>query len=307
MRIGDFPENAYKRSVRKYLHPEGNAPIMVSGQAALHEEHMPAVLLQDLLNRIYAKHAVPAGIAVSLAIPVETEEPYVSSVMRQLKETADAQGVLFTDASVKTCAELTFPILQISAVGKRRRKDLRPVTKEADILLTGHIALAGTGILTAGKKEELGKRFSKPFLETAEAFLEQLSVQKAAKTAFENGAAYAVSLGEGGVFAGLWELSSKLKTGFGICLKAIPIRQETVEISEFFRLNPYQLLSTGSILIVTDNGQELKEVLNRKGIHAELIGKLKDGNDKTIENDGEIRHLDLPAADELYKGIKERE
>ena len=144
-------------------------------------------------------------------------------------------------------------------------------------------------------------------MKEAMGFSRLLSVVKDAGIAKSIGVSSMHDITEGGVFGALWEVAQASGTGLSIELKEIPIRQETVEICEFYRINPYQLLSTGSLLIVTDNGQELKEVLNRKGIHAELIGKLNDGNDKTIENDGEIRHLDLPAADELYKGIKERE
>ena len=42
--------------------------------------------------------------------------------------------------------------------------------------------------------------------------------------------------------------------GLEIDLKKIPIRQETIEICEFFDLNPYKLLSGGSLLLAAADG-----------------------------------------------------
>ena len=51
---------------------------------------------------------------------------------------------------------------------------------------------------------------------------------------------------EGGIYGALWELAEASGVGLEIDLKAIPIRQETVEVCEQFHLNPYQLISSGS-------------------------------------------------------------
>ncbi len=57
-----------------------------------------------------------------------------------------------------------------------------------------------------------------------------------------------------GVFAALWELSEKLQCGFYADLKKIPIRQECIEICEYFDLNPYHLYGQGAILALVPSG-----------------------------------------------------
>ena len=37
-------------------------------------------------------------------------------------------------------------------------------------------------------------------------------------------------------------------------IEKIPIKQHTIEICEYFDLNPYQLMSTGAMLIASDQG-----------------------------------------------------
>ena len=77
-----------------------------------------------------------------------------------------------------------------------------------------------------------------------------------------------------------------------------------MEICEFFDLNPYQLISSGSMLIACDKGHDLAELLKREGIHSAVIGKFTDNNDKVIIYDeGETRYLEPPKTDELYNII----
>ena len=74
-----------------------------------------------------------------------------------------------------------------------------------------------------------------------------------------------------------------------------------IEVCEHFRLNPYQLTSIGSMLMVTDKGEELADALMKEGIKASVIGRLAEGNDKIICNGEEIRYVDRPAPDEIKK------
>ena len=50
--------------------------------------------------------------------------------------------------------------------------------------------------------------------------------------------------------------------GLEIDLKKIPIRQETIEICEFFDLNPYKLLSGEMCIRDRAEGAELQRVLD---------------------------------------------
>ena len=304
MRIGKCPENAYKRSVKKYLQPEilytgQDQTITVVRQTALDHEMAPAVFLQDAINAACAQDAKITGISVSLALGEQAEEAEISSLMKQLARVANAERIPLTEAAVSTFAGLGKAVLQI-AVRANRNKAQMPPLKAGDLLLIGPIALGGTGILAVEKEERLLERFAKPFVKAAADFLAHLSVADAAELAFGTGAEYAYALGEGGVFAGLWELADSLGLGLCVDLKAITIRQETVELCECFRINPYQFLSTGALLVVAKDGKRFCKELQQKGLEVSLIGSLQEGNDRIIRNDGETRYLDLPQKDELY-------
>lgn len=80
----------------------------------------------------------------------------------------------------------------------------------------------------------------------------------------------------------------------------IPVKQETIEICEFFELNPYELLSGGCLIMVTENGQALENLLIQEGIPGTVIGRTTDGNDRVICNEDEKRYLDRPKTDQMY-------
>ena len=109
---------------------------------------------------------------------------------------------------------------------------------------------------------------------------------------------------EGGIFAGLWELAASAGTGIDIALKNIPIRQHTIEVCEFFRLNPYMLRSGGTLLMVSANGERAAAALCEAGIPAAVIGRTTGNNDKIIRYDDEVRYLEPPKEDELLQYYK---
>ena len=106
---------------------------------------------------------------------------------------------------------------------------------------------------------------------------------------------------EGGIFAALWELAEASGIGLEIDQKAIPIRQETIELCEVFDLNPYMLISSGSMLIGTEHGNLLVEKLEQAGIHGVVIGYTTEGNDRIVVNGDEQRYLEPPKTDELFR------
>ena len=72
---------------------------------------------------------------------------------------------------------------------------------------------------------------------------------------------------------------------------------------EVFGINPYMLISSGSLLIGCRDGNQLAEELSRNGIPAAVIGKAVKGNARIIVNGAETRYLGPAVSDELYKVI----
>ena len=78
-----------------------------------------------------------------------------------------------------------------------------------------------------------------------------------------------------------------------------------MEITEFFDINPYKLLSGGCLLIAAEDGPGICRELEKAGIPARIIGVATDSNDRVLVHEGERRFLETAQADEIYKVFEE--
>ena len=109
----------------------------------------------------------------------------------------------------------------------------------------------------------------------------------------------------GGIFAALWELAEGAGVGLTIDLRKLPVRQETIEICECCGVNPYELLSGGCLVMTTEDGTGLAAALERERIPAAVVGKVTDENRRIFVNEEEIRYMDRPGTDELFRIFQE--
>jgi hydrogenase maturation factor len=172
-----------------------------------------------------------------------------------------------------------------------------------DIVVSKWVGLEGTAILAKEKTEELRRRFPQPFIDKAKVFDQMMSIIPEAAVAVKSGVRAMHDVSEGGIFGALWELAQCGDVGLEIDLKKIPIRQETIEICEFFDINPYKMMSGGSLLMATEDGNALVRELEKAGIFAAVIGKATGSNDRVLLNEEERRFLETTQTDEIYKAL----
>lgn len=156
------------------------------------------------------------------------------------------------------------------------------------------IGIGETARLAREREDELLTRYPAFFIKSAQNLEQYYSILPEAATAVKSGVSMMHDVAGGGIFGALWELGEKAGVGLQIHLKKIPIKQETVEICEFFGYNPYEMRSDGAMLFITDEGHTLVEALRSQGIEAEVIGVVTDDNDKVIINEEEKRFLEPP-------------
>lgn len=185
---------------------------------------------------------------------------------------------------------------------KMSEKEKREKLGDMDIVMTGFAGLNGSVFLAYEKQKALSRRYPVSFLEEAkrqERFLRQ--IPEAAPAGKSDGCStYSFSekgitgmylLSKGGVFAGLWDMGKLAGVGLKVYGKNIPIKQETIEICNFFDVNPYQMNSEGSALLLSENGYRLKERLFERGLFSEVIGFTTKNNDRVVINGEEQRFL----------------
>ena len=170
-----------------------------------------------------------------------------------------------------------------------------------DIVFVGYAGMDGMLRITEEKEQELKTRFAPVFLKQVLSYEQHIFRFERNRSRKSRGAFVVRQVADGGILAALWNLALELEQGLDLDMKKISILQETIEVCEHFRLNPYQMISTGSFLAVTDNGEVLADALNNQGITAAVIGHTTDNNDKILRNGEEMRYIDRPAPDEILK------
>ena len=186
---------------------------------------------------------------------------------------------------------------------KMSDKEKKATFADKDVLMIGYAGLAGTVQIAEKKQQELLFRYPLFFIE--QAILQKALLQEIpeAATAMMSGECGILKLSEGGVYQGLWYISELTGVGLEIECKKIPIKQETVEICNFFDINPYLLYADKAMLVVADNGYRLVHKLKQMGVDAEIIGVTTKGPDKAVINGEERRFLEKRVFDPLYEII----
>ena len=255
------------------------------------------------LNDIASAGAEPVGILVTVLLPPEITEAEIKGMVRQMEEACAENRVQIMGGHTEITEAVRQPLISVTGVGKAKADKLL-LTSGAkigdDIVVTKWIALEGTAILAKEHTQRLLSRFPGHFLETAKGFDRYLSVVKEAMIASDCGVHAMHDVTEGGIFGALWEVAEASGIGLDVDVKKIPIRQESVELCEFFGLNPYELISSGCMLIATPDGTGLVSALEREGIPAAIVGKAVEGNARVLRNGEEIRYLEPPKTDQIY-------
>ena len=174
------------------------------------------------------------------------------------------------------------------------------LTPGNELVVAGAIALRGTAQIAREKHEILREHFSEGFLREAEN-LRALYGTADGINAKEAGATAFYAMGEGGFLGALWKMAEASGVGLEVDLRSVPIRQETIEICEIFDVNPYKLLSGGSVLLGIQGGDAFVQELRREGIMAAVIGQTNSGNDRLLYSGGNERYLERPGNNVMQK------
>ncbi len=325
MKIGKAPENILVRSVLKQLKKkreevlqgsafgEQNSVIDISSKNRLVLSTNPFIGtkkeagefgLFEAINDVAISGAEPIAILVSILLPANMEEKGLKRIMEDLRIQCQKYQIDVVGGHTEVTPAVNEPVLTITAVGVTKENTtfcssaLKP---SQEIVMTKWCGQSGTARLSLRKEQELKKRYPDDFLEGAKKLREQLFIMKEMNVIKEYGTCAIHHVAKGGVFGALWEFAAAGKVGLNIDLMKIPLKQETVEVCEFFDLNPYCLESVGCLLIGTDRGNDVVERLNSAGIPAVVIGKTTKNHDRIIKNGEEERYLEPPKSDEINK------
>ncbi len=296
MKIGKIPEAVLKRSVFNQINNrrpeillgasvgEDCAAISVEPDEMLVMSADPvtgtvqdigALSVQITVNDLASAGAEPVGIMLTVLLPESVSEKKLAFMMRQVEDACEKANIQVMGGHTEVTRAVNQPVISVAGIGKVRKGKL---------------------ISTAGARPGMD-------IDRAKGFDQWLSVLPEARIAAAGGVSAMHDVTEGGIYGALWEMAEASGTGLEIDLKKIPVKQETIEICEFFDINPYELISSGSMLMAASDGNRIVRELEKQGIHAVVAGRATKGNDRILYTNSEQRFLEPPKTDELYKAV----
>lgn len=325
MDIGKVPESVLKRSILKPLsvkreeviygpgvgedccvlkYPQDELIVMSTDPITGTTKEIGKLAVHITANDIAASGATLVGILLTILLPDGFLEEELKVIMTDINNICESMNVQVLGGHTEVTAAVNQPIVSVTGVGRATETTLTmsgSLEVGDDLVMTKWAGIEGTGIIALEKEQELKAAIKASLVDEAKTYTDMISVVPDSAVAIKHGVKAMHDITEGGVYGALWEMASAAGVGFEVQLDAIPIKRATIEICEHYGINPYQLISSGSMLISTDNGAGLVAAMEAEGIHAAVIGKVTSGNERLILSTDIRRTMKPPKSDELYR------
>jgi hydrogenase maturation factor len=263
--------------------------------------------LDNAINNIIAAGGKPCGIAETILLPEHCEEAQLRRITGNLAALCEGYQVEIVAGHTELIPTVSAPTVVITAYGRVLwESKIQKKAENLDLVMTKWAGIYGGALLATLRREELAKRYPESYLAEAAGLMEytslmpELAVLEAA-VAEKPGCIYAAhDVSNGGVFGALWQLLSAGQCGITIPYERIPMKQEIIEICEFYDINPYMLHGQGSLLLLTSQGEWLVNRMREAGVEANVLGKTNSSSNRTILVGEEERFLVPPKGDALH-------
>jgi len=250
----------------------------------------------------------PAFLFSCMMLPQDAESGIVQTIASQMDSAAKELGIAIVGGHCESTPGLTNPIVVgcIMGLTEKGKYVTAASAKSRDkLILTKSAGIEGTAILASDREDQLKKVFSPAMLDDAKGFYSQISVVKDALTAYRTGGVHAMhDPTEGGIFNGIHEMADASGLGVRVFEEKIMVEPETAKICRFYEIDPFQLISSGALLIAAepDAAVRILESLSQKHIYADVIGEFNPNQNKRIlmrQNDM-AEMLPRPISDHLW-------
>lgn len=253
----------------------------------------------------------PAFFFSCILLPENADRKIVETICTQMDKAARNLGMAIAGGHCEVTPGIKNPVVVGCAMGmteKDKYVTAGGANPEDKLILTKSAGIEGTAILASDREKQLKKRIEFSVLEKAQNFSNQISVVKDAMIAFKTGGVHAMhDPTEGGIFGGIHELADASNLGVKIFEERIPVQPETIEICQFYKIDPLQLISSGALLISVrpDSAEKIIEKLRHNSIQSSVIGEFDENATHRIvkKGNGAIQALPRPLSDHLWLAL----
>ncbi|MBY8982501.1 MAG: AIR synthase family protein [Candidatus Lokiarchaeota archaeon] len=265
------------------------------------------------VNDVVCTGAKPLYFLSTVLLPEKkTTLDLIESIFKQIHDTCKSMNIMIIGGHTEITTGLKRPIVVGSLIGEVNRNKLVKTSgaEVGDILiLTKGIFIEGTSIIAREKENTLlDEGFRKQFITKCKDYIFNpgISVYKEALLANNNFKINAMhDPTEGGIATGIAEMAIASNLGVLIEMNSIKILPESSKLSKLFGLNPYNTISSGTLLIAIKEqfADDLIELLVKNNIIAMRIGKFVEKKKGLLikDKDDKLKPLNYSERDEIIK------
>ena len=271
-------------------------------------------------NDIAACGVRPSGILIDIIAPSSATEEDISEIVTQASKEAGKLGVDIVGGhtevsdSVKTFVVISTAFGLVSKDHPVPRGKARAGDK---LIQTKMSAIEGSYIAATEHKSKLYGKVPSEYIDEAASYNSLISVVNEGSVAgslksssgeinkygYCYGAASLMhDVTEGGVLGAAYEMAHYSGVGIIVDEKSIPISDASRSICKALDIDPLRLISSGSLLIASDEPERVIAELNKNGVDASVIGEfIAEKEYKITDTNGRTNDMAPPGADEIYR------
>lgn len=265
------------------------------------------------VNDLVCTGAKPKWFQSTILLPEKlTTSRMIDKIFKNIHDTCKSMDITVVGGHTEITPGLERPIVIGSLIGEvpKDKLVLTSGAKPGDALvLTKGIFIEGTSLIGREKERELiDHELDHEFIKRCQDYLFNPGICVFKEALLANNHFEIKSMHdptEGGVYTGVAEMTIASNTGILIEEQKINVLPESKILSEIFNLNPYNTISSGSLLIAVnqENSSGLIALLSKNKIFAEQIGKFtpKDKGLLVKKKDGKKELLRYSETDEITK------
>lgn len=250
-------------------------------------------------NDIASNGVEPLGILLTVLLPPSVTEDQMSQIMADAADEAAKLNIEILGGHTEITPVVTVPVISATALGRQIAAGAvdRNIEPGDLFVMTKAAGIEGTGIIVSDYGDELIDVLTEEERSFAVSLLDNTSVVKEGVIAGKMGIGPMHDITEGGVLGAIWELCRISGVGADIDTAKVPIYDVTEKVCSHYGLNPYRLISSGSMMMAVqpEKYDALMRELKEAGIGAACIGRA------VIQGEG--TDIAAPTADELFKVI----
>ncbi|MBN2569593.1 MAG: AIR synthase family protein [Deltaproteobacteria bacterium] len=231
-------------------------------------------------NDIVSMGGSPLWFLATILLPEASGERNLELIFSQISKSCEALGIVYCGGHTEVTKAVTTPVVIGQMLGEVKKTDLKPTSAARvgdDLIITKSAAIEATSLIAREKEKELKVKFPEDLIERAKNFLFDPGISVVHDASVLKGLNEVHALHdptEGGVTTGIFEMAQASNLGVEVFHDAIPVREETMVLCDFYNINPLGTFASGALLIsispsATDS---VIERLSLEGIPAARIG-----------------------------------